>query len=198
MKITVNLAILLAAGLAVALLADAWRSARHDSQQLAATLAAQNAVVQQADEQEKQRDAQLAATLSSIQSQKRSVQTPEQAARELASVLPTLPLPVSVQIPNLTALPPGQTPPAEVSIPKPDLVPLYDSLQDCRASTAANEVLKKDLADEKERSTSLLQERNAAITAAHGGPLIRRLKRATKWFLIGTATGAILTALTHR
>jgi len=144
MKLTLDKILLVVTLAAVALLADAWRSARHDSQQLATTLAAQNTVIQQAGDREKQRDSQLAAVLATIQSQKRAVQTPQQAAQQLTSVLPLLPLPVSVHDPDLSApLPPGETPSASISIPQPDLVPLYDDLQDCRAYADQTDSLKK-------------------------------------------------------
>jgi hypothetical protein len=198
MKPTLDITIFVAALIAVALLADAWRSARHDSQQLAATLAAQNNAIQQAGDREKQRDTQLAAALATIQTQKRAVQTPQQAAKQLPFVLPLLPLPVSVHDPDLSApLPPGESPSTTISIPQPDLMPLYDDLQDCRASTIQNDALKKDLSDEKSRSASLLRERDAAIAAAHGGTFLLRLKRAAKWFAIGVATGAVLAAAAH-
>src|SRR5579863_8699911 len=149
MKPTLITAVFVAALIAVALLADAWRSARHDSQQLAATLAAQNTVLQQAGDREKQRDSQLAAALATIQTQKSAVHTPQQAAKQLASVLPPLPLTVSVHDPDLSVpLPPGETPATSISVPQPDLVPLYDALQDCRANAVQNDSLKKDLSDE--------------------------------------------------
>jgi hypothetical protein len=198
MKPTLDIIIFVAALIAVALLADAWRSARHDSQQLAATLAAQNTVIQQAGDREKQRDSQLATALATIQAQKRTVQTPQQAAKQLASVLPPLPLPVSVHDPDLSVpLPPGETPSTSISIPQPDLVPLYDALQDCRASVVQNDSLKKDLSDEKSRSAALLHERDAAVAVAHGGTFLLRLKRAAKWFAIGVATGAAVAAVAH-
>jgi len=196
MKPTLNIVALLAALIAAALLADAWRTARHDSQQLAATLAAQNTVIQQAGNREKQRDTQLAAALATIQAQKRAVQTPQQAAKQLASVLPPLPLPVSIHGPNLSApLAPDETPSTSISIPQPDLVPLYDELQDCRASAVQNDALQKNLADEKTRSAALLHERDAANAVAHGGTILLRLKRAAKWFAIGVATGAAVAAV---
>jgi len=198
MKPTLDIIIFVAALIAVALLADAWRSARHDSQQLAATLAAQNAVIQQANDRENQRDSQLATVLANIHNQKRTVQTPQQAAKQLPFVLPPLPLPVSIHDPDLSApLPPGEPPSTSISIPQPDLVPLYDDLQDCRASTLQNDALKKDLSDEKSRSASLLHERDAAIAVAHGGTFLLRLKRAAKWFAIGVATGAAVAAVAH-
>jgi hypothetical protein len=199
MKPTLDKVIFATALVSVALLADAWRSARHDSQQLAKTLSAQNTVIQQAVDREKQRDTQLAAALATIQTQKRAVRTPQQAAQQLPTILPPLPLPVSIHDPNLsTPLPPGQIPAATVSIPQPDLVPLYDALQDCRANADQNGSLKKDLSDEKTRSAALLHERDAAVAVSHGGTFLVRLKRAAKWFAIGAATGAVLAAVAHR
>jgi hypothetical protein len=198
MKLSLDKIVFAIVLLAAALLADAWRSARHDSQQLAATLAAQNTVIQQAGDREKQRDSQLAAALATIQTQKRIVRTPQQAAQQLPSVLPSLPLPVSIHDPNLSApLPPGETPSTTISIPQPDLVPLYDDLQDCRANADQNVSLKKDLSDEKTRSVALQHERDAAVAVAHGGTFFVRLKRAAKWFAIGVATGAAVAAVAH-
>ena len=199
MKIKIEAIIFVTAFVALALLADAWKSARHDSQQLAATLASQSSVIQQAGDREKQRDSQLAATLASIQTQKRNVHTPQQAARQLTSVLPFLPLPVSVHDPDLS-LPtaPGETPATSISIPQPDLVPLYNALEDCRANAIQNDSLKNDLSDEKSKSTALLHERDSAIAASHGGTFFVRLKRAAKWFAIGLATGAAVAAVAHR
>jgi hypothetical protein len=199
MKPTLHIGILLAALIAVGLLGDAWRTARHDSQQLVATLAAQNTVIQQTGDREKQRDSELAAALATIQAQKRTVQTPQQAAKQLASVLPPLPLPVSIHSPDISVpLTPGETPSTSISIPQPDLVPLYDDLQDCRASAVQNDALKQDLADEKTRSAALLHERDAANAVARGGTIWLRLKRAAKWFAIGVATGAAVAAIAHR
>jgi hypothetical protein len=199
MKPTLDIAIFVAALIAIALLGDAWKSARHDSQQLAATLAAQNTVIQQAGDRERERDSQIATALAAIQSQKHNVQTPKQAVKQLPSVLPVLPLPVSIHDPDLSVpLPPGEAPSTTISIPQPDLVPLYDDLQDCRASAVQTDALKKDLSDEKSRSASLLHERDAAIAVAHGGTFLLRLRRAAKWFVIGVAAGAAVAAVAHR
>ena len=199
MKLTRDILVLIAAVIAIGLATDAWRSARHDSQQLAATLAAQNSTIQQAADGQKLRDSQLATALAAIQAQKRTVHTPEQAATELPSVLPPLPLPVSIPTSNLSVpLPPGDTPSLTLSIPEPDLVPLYDGLQDCRANEAQSSALQKDLADEKSRSAALLHERDVALTVVHGGTFLARLKRTAKWFAIGVATGAAAVAIARR
>lgn len=199
MRLKLDIIVFVAAVIALALLADAWRSARHDSQQLASTLAVQNTAIQQAADREKQRDSQLATALSAIQSQKRSVQTPQQASQQLLSVLPSLPLPISIHDPDLSVpLPPNETPSTTLSVPQTDLVPLYDDLQDCRACTAESGALQKDLTDEKARSAALQHERDAAVAAVHGGTFFVRVKRAAKWFAIGLATGAVAAAIARR
>jgi hypothetical protein len=177
---------------------DAWRTARNNSAQLAATLVTQNALIQQAAAQEQQRNAQLAAALATISAEKRRVQTPQQAIEAIPNVLPPLPLPVKVLLPDITPSPnPGDAPPASISIPQSDLKPLYDGLQDCRACALERDATKKDLADEQAQVAALTRERDAAIAAAHGGSFWSRLKQATKWFVIGAAAGAGATAASH-
>jgi septal ring factor EnvC (AmiA/AmiB activator) len=91
MKLSLHFVALIAAAIAIALLVDAWHSARHDSEQLAATLKAQNGTIQQAAEQEKQRDSQLSTVLAAIQSQKRAVQPPQTSLRTIIRLPPTTP-----------------------------------------------------------------------------------------------------------
>ena len=61
-------------------------------------------MIQQAEAREKQHDAELTAALAAIAAQKRAVQTPQQAAKAIPSVLPPLPLPVSIDFPPLLIL----------------------------------------------------------------------------------------------
>jgi phage tail protein X len=187
-------AALIAAGLA----ADSWIAARRASLQLAAALASQNALLAQASDREHQRDAQLASALSQIAAEKRRIQTPQQAAEALASVLPPLPLPISVRLPDLTAAPtPSEPAPASVSIPQADLKPLFDAFADCSACALERESLKMDLADEQAKTTALIRERDAAIAAARGGAFWSRLRRGAKWFAIGVALGAAAASASH-
>lgn len=151
MKSPVHIILLFIAAIAIALLADAWRSARHDTAQLASTLASQKTTMEQAADNEKQRDLQLSAALEAIAKQKSAVKTAQQAAIAIPSVLPTLPLPISINVPELSpSAKPTPDLPAIVSIPQADLKPLYDDLQDCRATTLQSASLAKDLADEKQ------------------------------------------------
>jgi hypothetical protein len=198
MKPSLHIIALIAAAIALALVADAWHSARRDSQQLVATLASQKITIQEAADREKLRDSQLTSALAAIQAQKRAVQTPEQALKQLSAVLPPLPLPVTIHDPDLSApLTTGEVPTTIISVPQPDLIPLYDGLQDCRENKAQSDALQKDLSDEKSRSTALLRERDAAIATAHGGTFLTRLKRSAKWLAIGIAVGAATAAATH-
>jgi hypothetical protein len=185
--------------IAALFIADSWRTAHRNAAQLTATLATQNALIQQTAVQEQQRNAQLSAALASIAAEKKRVQTPQQAVDAIPFVLPSLPLPVKILLPDLTQSPnPGDTTPASISIPQSDLKPLYDSLQDCRACALERDATKKDLADEQARIAALTRERDAAIAKARGGIFWSRLKHATKWFMIGIAAGAAATAASHR
>ena len=198
MSRTLHITIIAATLIAILLIADAWRMARRNSAQLTATVATQNALIEQASARETQRNKDLAAALASITAAKKRVQTPQQAIDAIPSVLPPLPLPIKISIPNLVQSPiPDEQAPASILIPQLDLKPLYDSLQDCRACAIERDTAKKDLADEQAQVAALTRERDAAITAAHGGNFWSRLKQAAKWFAIGAATAAIATTATH-
>jgi len=199
MSRTLHIVVTAATLIAVLFIADAWRSARRDSAQLSATLVSQKALIEQAAEREQQRNTQLAKALASIAAEKRRVQTPQQALEALPSVLPPLPLPLKILPPDISqSREQGDKAPASVTIPQSDLKPLYDSLQDCRACALERDVAKKDLLDERARVAALTRERDAAVAAAHGGSFWSRLKRATKWFVIGAAAGAAVDIAAHR
>lgn len=177
--------------IAALLVIDAWRIAHKNSEQLATTIATQKALIEQASANEQQRNQELAAALASIAAEKKRVRTPQQALEAIPSILPPLPLPIKISLPDLTqSQKPQDLPTATISVPQPDLKPLYDSLQDCRACALEREATKKDLADEQAKVAALTRERNAAVTAAHGGNVWSRMKQAAKWFLIGVAAGA--------
>jgi len=76
-------------------------------------------------------------------------------------------------------------------IPTADLGPLYNYLLDCQACQAKLAAAQSDLADEKTKTATLTQSRDAAVKAAKGGTLLQRTARALKWFAIGAAAGAI-------
>jgi len=177
------------------LAARSWLEAHDAAVHLAATLDAQKQIVAQADERERQRAASLAATLATITQAKRQVYTPARAAAEIPQLLPPLPEPVKIEIPAPT--PEQPEPPAAATVPQDDLKPIYDALQDCRACQASVAATRDDLTDERDKLGAVTAERDAAVRAAHGGGFWSRLRRNTKWFVIGAASGAIATAAAH-
>ncbi|MGA2431225.1 MAG: hypothetical protein ABSH13_22195 [Candidatus Acidiferrum sp.] len=210
--------LLVTATLLLALTA-AWRADRNDRAQLAAELASAKQSMAQVDDRQHTRDSQLLQTLATLAADKRTVTTPTQIIRELPQQL-DLPVPITLQpaTPNSpetkpNALEPktGPTPPPESTaanpskgdarsqavIPAADLKPLYDFALDCKACQAKLSAAQGDLTDEKTKNATLAKERDEALRAAKGGSLLRRIARATKWFVLGAAAGAIAARVTH-
>jgi hypothetical protein len=88
------------------------------------------------------------------------------------------------------------SPPAQ--IPSADLKPLYNYVQDCRACQAELAAARQNATDEAAKIAALTQERDAAITAAKGGNLWRRLRRNAEWFAVGAAVGAAAYKVSRR
>jgi hypothetical protein len=215
-KLTIRLAELsVTAILAIALIA-AWRADRNDRAQLAAELATAKQSLAQADDRQHTRDSQLLQTLATLSADKRQITTPTQIIRALPQYL-DLPAPITLQpSPSPSATKPGmsdrdntgsaksprdpgraETEPIEAVIPAADLKPLYDLTLDCKACQAKLAASQGDLTDEKAKTATLAQERDAAVRAAKGGSLVRRITRAAKWFAIGAAAGAIAARAHH-
>ncbi len=87
-----------------AIVLAAWRADRRDRAQLATDLAAAKQILAQADTRQHDREAQLLQTLATLAAGKRAITTPAQIIRELPQQIP-LPLPVTLQSPNLTTNP---------------------------------------------------------------------------------------------
>src|ERR1700688_5019591 len=207
--------LLITATLAIAVLA-AWRADRRDRAQLAAQLAAAKQSLEQADARQHERDAQLVQTLASLAAEKRADTTPAQIVRDLPNQI-ALPVPITLQSPNSTTASgqaacssgpgcgpegldpaqlagskPGAKPsPTNAVIPAEDLKPLYDFTLDCKACQSKLAAAQGDLADECAKTAVLTRERDAAVRAAKGGSILRRITRAAKWLAIGAAAGAI-------
>jgi hypothetical protein len=81
-------------------------------------------------------------------------------------------------------------------IPAADLAPLYNYVQDCRACQLQLTAAKQNASDDAAKIHALTLERDAAITAAKGGPFWLRLKRSAHWLAIGAAIGAVTSAAT--
>jgi hypothetical protein len=85
----------------------------------------------------------------------------------------------------------------QITLPAQDLKPLYNFTLDCQACQAKLAGAQGDLADERAKSAALTRERDAALQAAKGGTLWRRITRAAKWFAIGAAAGTLAAKSTH-
>jgi hypothetical protein len=79
-------------------------------------------------------------------------------------------------------------------IPAADLAPLYNYVQDCRACQLQLTAAKQNASDDAAKIRALTRERDAAVTAAKGGPIWLRLKRNAHWLAIGAAIGAVSSA----
>jgi hypothetical protein len=210
--------LLVTATLLLALTA-AWRADRNDRAQLAADLASAKQSMAQVDDRQHTRDSQLLQTLATLAADKRTVTTPIQIIRELPQQL-GLPVPITLQSatpnspdtrPNAPEPKTGPTPPpastaanpsksdaqSQAVIPAADLKPLYDFALDCKACQAKLSATQADLTDEKTKNATLAKERDEALRAAKGGSLLRRIAKATKWFVLGAAAGAIAARATH-
>ena len=186
----------------VAAIFFAWREDRRDRTQLAAQLAAAQQALNAADARQHDRDAQLQQSLAAIAAQKRAVQTPAQILADLPHEL-SLPMPFVLEQNPLPDNPSAKSggnsqsergaagPATQVVIPPEDLKPLYDFTLDCKACQAKLAAAQGDLIDERTKTDTLAKERDAALRAAKGGSLLRRIGRAAKWFAIGAAAGAL-------
>jgi uncharacterized phage infection (PIP) family protein YhgE len=95
--------------IALAFLGRSWLDARDATARLAATLAAQQKTISDADQRQSTRDAQLAQTLTQISAAKQKVQTPSQAVAALPQAVSQLiaegpsgrplPSPITIEIP---------------------------------------------------------------------------------------------------
>ena len=184
----------------------AWRADRRDRAQLSSELAATKRLLNAADARQQDRDSQLSKTLSALAAQKRKLTTPAQIVRELPREI-GLPSPivlqsaaVSASFPNQTDKHPATNPKttgnekqaeSQAVIPAQDLKPLYDFPVDCKACQAKLTAAQADLTDEKSKTAAVTRERDHALQIARGGSPFRRIARATKWFLIGAAAGAL-------
>ena len=194
--------IVVAAVLALAIF-KSWEADRRDRSQLASQLAAAQQTLAEATTRQHDRDTLLTQTLTDLAAQKRSVVTPAQILRDLPREIP-LPVPISLQPAPPTdtkGAATGQVPtpgkPTDAVIPSEDLKPLYDFAIDCKACQAKLSASQNDLNDEKTKTATLAKERDAAVRAAKGGSALRRILRATKWFVIGAAAGVIAAKAAH-
>jgi len=181
----------------------AWRGAQHAQAQLKAELQATQKAVADADSRQQSRNAQLTQVLAQLNEKKSTVRNPAQIVKALPGVLPLptpLTQPTQVASPGLPAIQGGskqpvETPAPKVQLPAEDLKPLYDFAVNCQECQAQLIAAQANLKDEQTKTQELSRERDAALQAARGGSVLRRVVRAAKWFVIGAAAGAVAAKL---
>jgi hypothetical protein len=195
-----------------------WQADRRDRAQLASQLADAQKTITAAAASQHDRDTLLNQTLAQIAAQKQAAVSPAQILKDLPGAL-SLPAPIALQTegaqahpaPNsiakqatpsqISTLPNNPSPksgqPVDGVLPAADLKPLYDFALDCKACQAKLAASQSDLTDEKTKTAALTKERDAAVRAAKGGSVLRRIARAAKWFAIGAAAGAVAAKAAH-
>ena len=180
-----------------------WLEERDARVQMSATIASQNSIIAAAEKREQDRAQQLADTLKQIADLKATVQTPQQVIREIPQYLPPLPQPLSTIAPGnsgsvaasaaqgVASAPAkaGEVTTPDVRVPSADLKPLFDFVQDCRASQAQLAAAQQDAQDQRTKNDALTKERDAAVKTAKGGSLWARSVRAAKWVAVGLVVG---------
>lgn len=86
---------------------------------------------------------------------------------------------------------------ADAILPAADLKPLYDFALDCQACQAKLAAAQSDLTDKKTKSAASSKDQDAAVRAAKGGSVLRRISRAPKWFAKGAAARSVAAKATH-
>ena len=171
-------------------------AARQAAGQMRAVLGTQEPLIAQASKRERQRDQALAKSLGAISKAKHASNNPEAIVGKLPAAYPNLPEPLSVTLPPATSDEPA--PPAVITVPRDDLAPLFDHLQDCRACQQQLAATQQDLTDERAKVSALMIERGAAVKAARGGGFWSRMRTGAKWFAIGGVVGALAASTGRR
>lgn len=184
----------------IVILARSWKASSHADADMRLAFRAQAPIVEQAQRREQQRDLVLGKDLAKIAREKRASKTPAEIAKRLPVALPALPQPVTVSLgPDATLAREFPTdPPAVITVPRADLQPLFDALEECRACQERLAAAQQDLIDERAKASALAAERDAAVSAARGGGFWARFHAGVKWFVIGGAIGAIAASATRR
>ncbi len=181
----------------------AWRETQREQAQLKAALQAAQQALTDADARQQSRNAELTKLLAQFNQKKTTVQSPAQVVQALPAVLP-LPTPLSLPAEAAGAAHPAapggskqpvQSPNPKVQLPSEDLKPLYDFAVNCQECQAQLAAAQGNLKDEQAKTQAVSTERDAALKAASGGSVMRRVARAAKWFVIGAAAGAVAAKL---
>ena len=173
-----------------------WKASRQAANDMQVIFRAQAPLIDQADKREQQRDAVLSNNLAGISHEERAATKPADVVKRLPTAFPALPHPLSVSLAPRAS--DGPEPPAIITVPQTDLLPLFDRFEECRACQEKLATVQQDLEDERAKVSALTIERDAAVKAARSGGFWSRFRIGAKWFVIGGAMGAIAASSARR
>ena len=171
-------------------------AARQAAGQISAVFGQEQPLIAQANQREQRRDRALAQSIGKISRANRVSKDPKVIVGMLTAAFPTLPEPLSITLPPPTSDEPA--PPSVITVPRDDLAPLLNHLENCRVCQQQLAVAQQDLVDERAKVSALMAERGAAVKAARGGGFWSHLRTGAKWFAIGSAVGAVAASAARR
>jgi hypothetical protein len=197
-RIKLEIAGALIALVVLGMIGGSWLGAREEGIRMKATLNAQQQIIATSAKQAKdiqdaeaERDKVTAANVAALQAAAARQTTPAEIAAWLPKQIQT-PQPITFTIPQATAQNP--TPAAIASIPQADLPALRDEVTQCQVCAQKLSGAQSDLASEREKEvlageqlSAMTKERDAAVTAAKGGSIWRRIGHDLK--VIGITVG---------
>lgn len=131
--------------------------------------------------------ADLQVRLGALEKEKRATVSPARIIERIPQYV-NLPVPLQPNIPPATPQDPKPEP-ISVTVPAPDLKPLYDALVDGRMCQEELAGTKLVMAEKDVQIDSLKRENAETVKLAKGGSLFRRIGRGLKWVGVGVLVG---------
>lgn len=123
---------------------------------------------------------------------KATIKTPAQAKDALRQYSPLPDVPILPDAPSATGAP------QQSNLTLEDAKKLADFSISCKQCEISRASAEAQLAEKDKQIESVKKERDAALTQAKGGSFLKRIKRNSKWFVIGAVAGAAAISATHR
>jgi hypothetical protein len=158
-----------------------------------AKVEAQATIIDAAEKREVLREQQFQQQISDLMKLKSTpATTPQQIVERIPQYFPQLQ--PTLQQPVLPNGQPDTSKPPNVVFDMSQAKLLNDTLNDCAICKLTVPKLQADLADSKTQLTAMTKERDDWKTAAHGGSVWARTKRAAKYIGIGILIGGAVVA----
>jgi hypothetical protein len=161
-------------------------------------IAAQAQIIDAAEKREAAREAEFKQQVSDLLKLKSTpATTPQQIVERIPQYFPQL-QPSLQQPTNPQTGQPDTTKPPAILFDAPQAKILNDTLNDCAVCKITVPKLQADLTDSKTKLAAMTDERDTWKTAAKGGSVWQRTKRALKWIGIGGLIGGGIVAAAKR